>query len=87
MTVHVGDLPDGFSVADDGPGGPEEVVGTLFEPGVTASPEGTGFGLAIVEEIAEAHGWEVTLAESETGARFEFGGVFGPDSPRDRPDA
>ena len=87
MTVHVGDLPDGFSVADDGPGVPGEVVGTLFEPVLTASPTGTGFWLAIVEEIAGAHGRSVVLVECDAGARFEFGGVFEPDSPRGRPDA
>ncbi|WP_331235956.1 PAS domain S-box protein [Natronorarus salvus] len=75
VTVRVGDLPDGFFVADDGPGVPEDVVEDLFEPGITASPTGTGFGLAIVEEIAEAHGWSVTLRESASGARFEVRGV------------
>ena len=87
VTVRVDDLPGGFSVADDGPGVPEEVRGELFEPGVTASPTGTGFGLAIVEEIAEAHGWSVTLAEGGSGARFEFDGVFEPAPPRDGSEA
>ena len=51
----------------------------MFESGYTTSETGTGFGLAIVERIAEAHGWEVTLIESESGgARFEFRGVERP---------
>ena len=77
--VTVGDLDDGFYVADDGPGISEERRDEAFESGYTTSDTGTGFGLAIVERIAEAHGWEVTLTESESGgARFEFRGVERP---------
>ncbi|MGH8323259.1 MAG: sensor histidine kinase, partial [Steroidobacteraceae bacterium] len=44
-----------FSVVDTGHGVPEHVRAHLFEPFVTARPEGTGLGLAVVREIAEAH--------------------------------
>ena len=77
--VVVGDLEDGFYVEDDGPGIPEDRRDEVFESGRTTSESGTGFGLAIVERIAEAHGWEVTLTEGEAGgARFEFTGVERP---------
>ncbi|WP_200531717.1 PAS domain S-box protein [Halorubrum sp. LN27] len=77
--IVVGDLPDGFYVADDGPGIPEDRRDEVFESGHTTSESGTGFGLAIVERIAEAHGWEVTLTEGDDGgARFEFTGVERP---------
>ena len=72
-TVTVGTLPgrEGFFVADDGPGIDDDI--DPFDTGVTTSDEGTGFGLPIVESIAEAHGWSVSIAESEDGgARFEF---------------
>ena len=63
----------GFYIEDDGPGVPEDKRQTVFEPGETTNPQGTGFGLPIVKRIAEAHGWEVTLTESfDGGARFEF---------------
>ncbi|GAB6879536.1 hypothetical protein JCM17823_18100 [Halorubrum gandharaense] len=76
VRVTVGALADGFFVADDGPGIPEDRREEVFEPGVTTNPEGTGFGLNIVAEMAEAHGWTVELTESETGgARFELHGV------------
>ncbi|QWC18644.1 GAF domain-containing protein [Halorubrum sp. 2020YC2] len=78
VTVSVGALPDGdgFYVADDGPGIDSADRGTVFEAGVTSDPEGTGFGLKIVAEVAEAHGWTVEVTESEpSGARFEFRGV------------
>ncbi len=44
--------------------------------GYSTSDDGTGFGLAIVTEIAEAHGWDVRVTASDDGgARFEFTGV------------
>ena len=75
-TVTVGALDDGFYVADDGPGIDPEGRASVFEAGVSSAPDGTGFGLKIVAEVAEAHGWTVELTESEAGgARFEFRGV------------
>ncbi|MFC7057426.1 receiver/sensor box histidine kinase [Halovenus salina] len=71
VTVTVGQTDAGFFVADDGPGIPDST--DVFESGYSTSETGSGFGLAIVERIAEAHGWSVTVTESETGgARFEF---------------
>ena len=76
VAVAVGDLPDGFYVADDGPGIPEDRREAVLEGGYSTSEEGTGFGLAIVESIAEAHDWTTTVTEGEEGgARFEFTGV------------
>ena len=77
-TVTVGALPDdeGFYIADDGPGIPEEKREQVFESGYSTADDGTGFGLHIVEEIAAAHGWSIALADSATGgARFEISGV------------
>jgi PAS domain S-box-containing protein len=74
LTVRVGELDDGrgFYVADDGAGVPAGERDRLFEPGVSGG-DGTGYGLAIVREIARAHGWSVALVESDAGgARFEF---------------
>jgi signal transduction histidine kinase len=65
-----------FYVEDDGPGIPPEQRETVFEVGETRRSNGTGFGLAIVNEIAEAHGWEIDIRESFAGgARFEFTNV------------
>ena len=78
VTVRVGPLDDGsgFYVADDGPGIDEGDRDRVFSSGYSTATEGTGFGLSIVEQIADAHGWSVTLAESEPGgARFEIRGV------------
>ena len=76
VTVRVGRLEDGFFVADDGPGIPADERDRVLEAGYSRTEEGTGFGLAIVERIASAHGWSVALVESaDGGARFEFTGV------------
>ncbi|MFB6280415.1 MAG: ATP-binding protein [Haloferacaceae archaeon] len=77
VTVTVGDLPDGFYVADDGPGVPEGKRDRIFEPGFSTDSDGTGLGLAIVREIAEAHGWSIDLAGGADGTRFEITGVDG----------
>jgi signal transduction histidine kinase len=45
----------------------------VFDRGSTTSEDGTGFGLSIVEEGADAHGWDVELGETDNpGARLEF---------------
>jgi signal transduction histidine kinase len=76
VTVTVGALPDGFFVADDGPGIPAADRERVLEYGYSTAEDGTGFGLSIVTTIAEAHGWHVAVTESEAGgARFEFGDV------------
>jgi PAS domain S-box-containing protein len=74
VTIWVGQLDDrdGFYVADDGPGIPTAIQADVFERGYTTSETGTGFGLSIVREIANAHGWTVHVTDSaEGGARFE----------------
>jgi signal transduction histidine kinase/PAS domain-containing protein len=76
VTVTLGDTEDGFYVADDGPGIPDSERADVFEHGFTTSADGTGFGLSIVADVADAHGWTVSVTESDAGgARFEFSGV------------
>ncbi|MFP8888272.1 sensor histidine kinase [Natrialbaceae archaeon A-CW2] len=55
---------------------PPEAREKVFDRGHTTAAAGTGFGLAIVEQIVVAHGWEIGVTESATGgARFEITGV------------
>ena len=78
VTVTVGRLPDGtgFYVEDDGVGIPEDRRPTLFDVDYAHAADNTGYGLYIVSAIVEAHGWEITVGESEAGgARFEITGV------------
>lgn len=76
VTVTVGELSDGFYIEDDGPGVRDDERRQIFEAGYTTSADGTGFGLSIVQEIAEAHGWEITVTSGTAGgARFEITNV------------
>ncbi|TKX59341.1 response regulator [Halorubrum sp. SS7] len=75
VTLTAGVLPDGGGVfiEDDGPGIPPEERDLIFEKGHTTREDGSGFGLAIVERIVDAHGWEVRVTEDPgAGARFEI---------------
>ena len=81
VTVTVGELEDGngFYIADDGEGIPEEERDDVFDTGYSTSEHGTGFGLSIVEEIVTAHGWSIDVTESKDGgARFEVSGAEMP---------
>jgi PAS domain S-box-containing protein len=77
VTVGVETVGDtGFYVEDDGPGIPPSDRELVLDPGYTSTEGGTGFGLAIVRRVAEAHGWTVEITEGTAGgARFEFHGV------------
>ncbi|BCA62869.1 two-component system sensor histidine kinase [Sphingomonas sp. HMP9] len=68
--------PATIDVCDDGPGIAPEIADNLFRPFVSRRPGGTGFGLAIVRRIMEAHGGTVTLAQRpgwSTCFRLTFG--------------
>lgn len=65
----------GFYIEDDGPGIPEDRRDKIFDLGVSGG-NGTGYGLAIVKEIVEAHDWQIHVtAGTDGGARFEITGV------------
>ncbi|ELZ95086.1 PAS domain-containing protein [Haloferax mucosum ATCC BAA-1512] len=73
VRVDVGGLDGGFYVEDDGPGIEPGRRDEVFEPGETTGEDGIGYGLAIVESIAEAHGWSADVTSGTAGgARFEF---------------
>lgn len=60
-------------VADDGPGVPAADRTTIFKPYVTMKPKGVGLGLAIVQQIVSAHGWEIRCEENTPhGALFRI---------------
>lgn len=72
VTITVGATDAGFYVEDDGSGIQSDERERLFDAGYTTDADGTGFGLAIVRRVAEAHGWSVTVDNgAQGGARFD----------------
>lgn len=63
-----------LEVLDDGPGVPEDLRATLFEPFSRArhDRDGCGMGLHLTREILRAHGGDAELLPSPRGARFRL---------------
>lgn len=62
-----------FDIRDNGPGVPADQRTEIFKPYVTNHPDGTGLGLAVVQQIATAHGWDIRcLANEPKGAIFRL---------------
>jgi len=73
VRVEVTPTPDGFAVADDGPGIPADHHDSIFEYGYSTESDNTGLGLSIVRTMAESHGWSVDLDDTyDEGTRFVF---------------
>lgn len=76
VSVIVGVLENGFFIEDDGQGIPESDREKIFEASFTTSTNGTGYGLSIVKEIANAHGGKIAVTTGAAeGARFELTNV------------
>jgi signal transduction histidine kinase len=79
-----------LSVLDDGPGVPEADRERIFEPFYSTRPGGHGLGLAVVRQIARAHGARVEVGTSDRGgARFTIAlpAPAASPAPRTRPSA
>ena len=60
-----------LNIADIGPGVSLENRAEIFKPYFTTHSEGTGLGLAVVQQIVLAHGWEIECAANQpAGALF-----------------
>jgi signal transduction histidine kinase len=62
-----------LEVRDNGPGVPPERRTEVFKPYFTTNAQGTGLGLAVVQQIVLAHGWEIEcLPNQPQGAIFRI---------------
>ncbi|MGZ5199248.1 MAG: sensor histidine kinase [Telluria sp.] len=60
-----------IEVADNGPGVPDELVGSIFTPFFTTRKHGSGIGLAMVRQLVHGNGGTVRYAKPVgAGARF-----------------
>jgi two-component system sensor histidine kinase HydH len=60
-----------FEISDNGPGVQTEFRKEIFKPYFTTHQNGTGLGLAVVQQIVLAHGWEIECRANEPkGALF-----------------
>jgi two-component system, NtrC family, sensor kinase len=70
ITARVVDEQVIITIRDNGPGIPEGISKTLFEPFITRQKtNGTGLGLAIVKQYITAHGGKIKV-ENDKGAVF-----------------
>ena len=60
-----------YTICDDGPGIPPEMLDKLFQPFVRGKQGGTGIGLAIVGKIVGVYGGTIRAA-NRGGACFEL---------------
>lgn len=76
VCVRIGRVDDGFYIEDDGPGIASEDREKIFTLGYSTKDGGSGVGMVSVREIALAHEWTISVAESERGGvRFEVSDV------------
>jgi signal transduction histidine kinase len=66
---------DGISVIDDGPGVDPALVPHLFEPFAGNRSGGTGLGLHLSWQIAQAHGAKLEYRKLEEGCEFRLSGL------------
>ena len=74
-TSYEGDYRFRVVIEDNGPGMPEDLLESVFEPYHTTKERGTGLGLAIVRHNTELYGGTVEI-ESELGKYTRFNLLF-----------
>jgi two-component system nitrogen regulation sensor histidine kinase GlnL len=58
------------TIADNGPGVPEALLGNLFDPFVTGKPGGRGLGLPLVAKLVRAHDGVIEFSSRPGATRF-----------------
>lgn len=64
-----------FTIKDNGPGIPEELMKQIFVPFFTTKEQGSGIGLSIARQIMRAHGGSIrvhSVPDKETRFTIEL---------------
>ena len=83
VDIRIDASPEGLlcvKIGDNGPGVPEKVRHTVFQPYVTTKSRGTGLGLAFCKKVIDEHHGSIVVGVSETG-----GACFEVTLPRTQP--
>ena len=69
VTVQLVDQGSSYilTVADNGPGIPDEIKKKIFEPFFTEKSKGTGLGLTLTKKIIEAHMGQIEVKDNKPG--------------------
>ncbi len=76
LSVRADNRTPALTVGDDGPGVSVEALPHLFEPFFTTDSQGTGLGLYIAQELAEANGARIEYLPAETISGAAPGATF-----------
>ena len=74
-----------FDVSDDGPGIAPELSEHILQPFFTTRSKGNGLGLAVVQDVVDAHGGLLEVS-SEPGAGSRFSMSIAPVTPETAPE-
>ena len=68
VTITIEDEPKKttIQITDSGPGIPDDIIASIFEPLFTSKPTGTGLGLGISKNIVEQHGGKISVKNNPT---------------------
>ncbi|KQY80991.1 MULTISPECIES: PAS domain-containing sensor histidine kinase [Roseateles] len=72
LTARMADAGLTMEISDNGPGIPPEAAARIFRPFHTTKPEGTGIGLSLARQIAQAHGGTLTLGSGAALTTFRL---------------
>ena len=82
VTRRIGPGEACLEVRDNGPGVASENRADIFKPYFTTHQKGTGLGLAVVQQIVLAHGWEVECQPNQPrGAVFRISHLLPVSKP------
>lgn len=72
-----------IEICDNGPGVAPENMDEIFKPYFTTHKKGTGLGLAVVQQIVAAHGWDIECVPNQpSGAIFRISHItISPKKP------